>query len=379
MKIGLLTHSVNPRGGVIHTLELGRSLTEAGHDVTIMAPAGAGQTFFRETPCRVSLAPLAEHGPGMVAMVAARIKSYCEHLRKLPDLAHYDVLHAQDSISGNALCDLKAAGDIDTVVRTVHHLDTFDEEQLTAWQTRAFVQADRVFCVSDSWVNHLRMHYGVQAHRVSNGVDTQRFQPLSDAYDHVVRAQYALPGDAPIFLSVGGIEARKNTLGILQAFAQVRRTHPRAVWLIAGGSSLLDHDAYLGAFRDAQRALGLDDGAVVQTGKVADAAMPALYRCADVLVMTSLREGFGLAALEAMACATPAVVSNRAPFTEHLGPQDCLFADPTSRDEMAHAMLAALSHRPDARAVLARHTWQASARAHLQGYASLPAPHVLAH
>jgi predicted peroxiredoxin len=51
LRIALLTHSVNPRGGVVHTLELATALTALGHDVTVFAPAVPGETLFRLPPC----------------------------------------------------------------------------------------------------------------------------------------------------------------------------------------------------------------------------------------------------------------------------------------------------------------------------------------
>ncbi|MDR5671287.1 MSMEG_0565 family glycosyltransferase, partial [Burkholderia cenocepacia] len=56
LRIALLTHSVNPRGGVVHALELARALHEAGNDVTVFAPAAPGDAMFRDVPCRVVLA-----------------------------------------------------------------------------------------------------------------------------------------------------------------------------------------------------------------------------------------------------------------------------------------------------------------------------------
>ena len=58
MKIALLTHSVNPRGGVVHTLELARALHDAGHHVTVFAPALPGQRLFRAVSHPVDLVPV---------------------------------------------------------------------------------------------------------------------------------------------------------------------------------------------------------------------------------------------------------------------------------------------------------------------------------
>ncbi|MGL1213324.1 glycosyltransferase, partial [Vibrio parahaemolyticus] len=86
--------------------------------------------------------------------------------------------------------------------------------------------------------------------------------------------------------------------------------------VIAGGASLLDHSDYQQRFDAALAALAVPaDGPapVIRTGPLAQPDMPALYRLADALAFWSLREGFGLAVLEAMASGVPAVVSRIAP------------------------------------------------------------------
>jgi len=380
MKIGLLTHSVNPRGGVVHALELGDALTALGHDVAVMAPAADGAAFFRATRCRTAIAPVMPHEAGMVPMVQARIDAYVTYLRRVLPLENYDVLHAQDSISGNALADLVDDGVIPGFVRTVHHLDEFDDARLSAWQLRAFRAAALVCCVSDTWIDHLRTNHGIDAQRIANGVDRRVFHPvMSPARDADIAASLGIEPGGPLFLAVGGVEERKNTLAILQAYARVRTVCPDARLVIAGGASLLDHDAYARRFQAALDGMNghatvFIDGKPVQsrdvilTGPLPDGVLPALYRLADALVMPSLREGFGLAVLEALACGTPAVVSRRPPFTEHLSESEVLFTDPEDPDAIAAAMLHALAFRPVPEPLLRRYSWEASARRHLTLY-----------
>ena len=76
MKIGLLTHSVNPRGGVVHTLELAQALHQAGHVVTVMAPATPGQRMFRPVPCGLQLVAAGPASGGVAGMVASRIEAF---------------------------------------------------------------------------------------------------------------------------------------------------------------------------------------------------------------------------------------------------------------------------------------------------------------
>ncbi len=181
--------------------------------------------------------------------------------------------------------------------------------------------------------------------------------------------------EPPYFLAVGGVEARKNTLRILEAFRIVRASRPHMRLVIAGGASLLDHGAYQAEFAAALAGSGLPEDAVIRTGPVADAQMPALYRGAAALVFPSIKEGFGLVVLEAMASGIPAVVSRIAPFTEYLGEHDALWCDPADVGSIASAMIASLDAGDDLRdaglAVAARHDWARVARRHLSAYAAM--------
>jgi len=375
LRIGLLTHSVNPRGGVMHVLELARALHAAGHAVTVFAPAAPGQRLFRTVPHAVSLAPLPPERPGapLEARVAARIAAYRDHLRQRRAGAAFDVLHAHDGIGANALADLGLP-----FLRTVHHLDPFDDNpQLAAWQDRSVRAAAGLLCVSELWRGHLAQVHGRASERVHNGVDLHRFHPRAQPADAELAAQLGLRPGAPLWLSVGGVEARKNTRAALEAFAQHRRARPDAQWVIAGGASLLDHDAYRRDFDRRRTALGLGDadapGALVLTGPLPDDTMPALFRLADGLLMPSLREGFGLVVLEAMASGTPVVVSRQAPFTEYLADEEAgwvHWADPAEPTSIAAAMDAAVAAPLPAGtpAVCLRHGWAASAARHVALY-----------
>ena len=274
MRIALFTHSVNPRGGVVHTLELGRALHEAGQDVTIFAPSVGGAPMFRASPCRVVLAPAAAHGNDTVMMVQTRIDALKAALLE-EGASGFDVLHAQDGIGGNALADLREAGSIRGFVRTVHHLDAFDNPRLSAWQRRAYADADTVLCVSDTWTRKMRDEFGVTASTVNNGVDVARFRDVGSTD---VCTEFGLSGK-PLVLAVGGIEERKNTLQLLEAFALLRQTHAEAQLVLAGGASLLDHDTYTQRFIARAAQVGLRIGKhepIVVTGPLEDAAIPAL-------------------------------------------------------------------------------------------------------
>lgn len=374
LRIGLLTHSVNPRGGVVHTLELGRALVAAGHDVTIFAPAQEGEAMFRPASCRLVLAIVDEVPTNTVDMVDGRIRALKRALRS-NGAGEFDILHAQDSISGNALAELKQSSEIRSFFRTVHHLDYFSEPKLSAWQRRAWEDADRVLCVSETWTRRMKDEFGVTALTVPNGVDTKRFSPVADG-DAEVLKPFGIHRSA-VVLAVGGIEERKNTLLLLEAVALLRNGGTDVQLVIAGGESLLDHNKYVTGFLRRATELGLRIGAgeaIVLTGGLKDAEMSAFYRRADVLAMVSLREGFGLAVLEALASGTPAVVSEIPPFTEYLNEAVCSWADPKDPVTIAKALLDALEARDSidfvhaVPALLDRFNWSASAQRHSQLY-----------
>lgn len=377
LRIAILAHSTNPRGGVVHALELGDALARLGHEPVVHAPDPEGRGFFRQPTCKtvsVPVRPLDPPPTDTLEMVEARVADYVRSFEQ-PEHRRFDVFHAQDGISGNALATLKRRGLIERFARTVHHIDDFPDARLAALQTRSIEEADAHFVVSPPWRDRLRAD-GIKATIVGNGVDLRRFGPDPTAADLLLRGRLGLRG-GPVFLAIGGVEARKNTVRILEAFAQVRRAIPAAQLVIAGGSSLLDHGAYQARFAAALAALRMPADAVLQIGPVPDSDMPSLYRNADGLVFPSLSEGFGLVVLEALASGIPVVVSRIPPFTGYLGDDDTVWCDPGDAASIAVAMMTAVSpemktalarHGP---IVAARHDWLAAARAHLGVYQRL--------
>jgi glycosyltransferase-like protein len=375
MRIALLTHSTNPRGGVAHALAVGEALNRLGHEAVVHAPAGPGAGFYRTAGCETLAVPATHVTGGFAAFVKARIADYVRHFEN-PAARRFDVFHAGDGISANALATLRDRRLIPGFAYTVHHLDSFSNAEVDALQERALRSADIHLTVSRTWQDKLASEHNISAAMVGNGVDRSVFRPGRDSREASLRERLGL-GSGPVFLAVGGVEARKNTVAILKAFAQILPLHPDAWLVVSGGASLLDHGAYRASFEAALGTLGAARSRVVLSGPVGQDDMPTLYRIAEVLVFPSLLEGFGLVALEAIACGTPVVVSALPPFTEHLGEGDVLWCDPKRSSTIADAM--ALALRPPVRArlaaraeaVLGRHDWTRVAARHLPVYERL--------
>jgi glycosyltransferase-like protein len=364
---------------VVHALALADALAELGHRPVVHAPDPTGKGFFRRSIAETRSVPASPTSGDIVAMVEARIADYVQYFEGAAN-REYDVFHAQDGISGNALATLKQRGLIQRYARTVHHIDAFRDQRLCELDRRSIVHADGLFVVSRFWQEQLQGEMSRPAALVGNGVDTARYSPVATSGDQPLRARLGLRG-GPILLSIGGVEQRKNTLGILEAFRQVHAVHRSAQLVIAGGASLLDHDLYRRQFKSRLRDAGLPADAVIETGPLVDAEMPSLFRLADALLFPSLREGFGLAVLEAMASGVPAVVSHIAPFTEYLGPDDVAWCDPHHAGSIADAALSALVEPLRSRLIAGgarvarRHDWRRTAMAHMETYQAMREVH----
>ncbi len=211
---------------------------------------------------------------------------------------------------------------------------------------------------------------GQKVHVVYNGVDPS-FRPLAgDPALERVRRRYALP--ERFLLSVSTVEPRKNFSRLLDAFdALTAQAGFRHALVIVGDRGWKDR-----AIRDAMDR-PRPPGRLLVTGHVPGDDLPALYNLADVLVMPSLHEGFGLPVLEAMACGTPVVTSNTSALPEVAGGAAVL-VDPLSVEGIAAGIRRAVEDaalREDMRARgLKRATdfsWERSARAALSLFEQL--------
>jgi len=370
VRVALLTYSTRPRGGVVHTLALAEALARRGADVTVHAVGrGGDRAFFRpvDPAVTVRLAPLADVTG---ESVGARVLRSIDALAAAVDPGAYDVVHAQDCISANAV-----AG----VVRTVHHLDHFTTPELVRCHERAIVTPVAHVCVSRAVADELTAGWGIAAAVIPNGVEAERFaRAASDAPDAVAaraRWRQAL-GPGPVVLAVGGIEPRKGTLDLVEAVRVLAATSPagRGVRLvIAGGETLFDYRDYRAAF-DAACARGGVEPLVL--GPVDHDLLPALMASADVFAFPSTKEGFGLAAMEALAAGVPVVVRDLPVLREVFGDTVRYAADALV---LARELAAALAGDDDAgaatdarraagRALARRHRWDDVARAHLRLY-----------
>lgn len=375
--IGIFTYSTRPRGSVVHACHLAEALAERGHDVTLYALSKAGDALYRDLACPVVLLPaqLAPDEPD--ALIQQRIAEVVSGLRH--ERPRHDVYHAEDCLVASGLLEARAELGAGRIVRTLHHLEHFSSPYLQACQTRTILQADQVACVSRVSQRDVLRAHGRHCPIIGNGVDLARFAQRLPRVEEALRRRWSGEERDPIVLSVGGVEPRKNSLIALFGMLEVLRREPRARWVIAGGSSIWEHDAYRHQFRDELGRLPHDlRSRIIELGPVGEDELTALYRMSQVLLCASLQEGFGLCVLEALASGAAAVVSRAEPFTEYLDESCASFVEPASPTQIGEA-IGELLLRPELRARRAavgleragRHSWQRVALEHEHLYAEL--------
>jgi glycosyltransferase involved in cell wall biosynthesis len=150
----------------------------------------------------------------------------------------------------------------------------------------------------------------------------ERFRPLA-----VEPAQ-------PYVLCVGTLEPRKNLAGAVAAFDAVSAEFPEHRLVVVGGRGWKRGGL--------ERTLGSSAARIDRRGQVSDDDLVRLYSGADCFLFPTLGEGFGFPVLEAMACGTPVVTSDRDGLPELAGGA-ALLADPIDRDALAAALSGVLS------------------------------------
>jgi len=199
------------------------------------------------------------------------------------------------------------------------------------------VRAAAVIAVSEYSKRSIVATLGVREAKVTvipNALGAEfKPEPLTDA----VKSRYGIV--PPYILYVGNFKPHKNIERLLQAYARLTQSLGGMYRLVLVGG---DRERRT-VLENLISSLGLADR-VRFTGLIEDADLPAIYSGCALFVLPSLEEGFGLPALEAMACGAPVAASNRAAIPEVVGEAALLF-DPEDVSAMAEAMTRALSQQ----------------------------------
>jgi glycosyltransferase involved in cell wall biosynthesis len=244
------------------------------------------------------------------------------------------------------------------IVVTIHDTiaERFPQLVFPTWRSRLFWnlkvrgaiwQSDLIATVSQSAKRDIVEEFRLPAPRVRvipNAVD-EAFRRIND--ESLVRLrllQYGIDPTSRIILYVGGISPHKNLEVLVDAYAALRQSSTaQDTQLVLVGD--FQHDVFYSSYSTLKLRidrLGLGDH-VAFTGFVADDDLPHFYNAALVVVLPSVAEGFGLPALEAMACGTPVVASEAGSLPEVVG-DGGLFFDPRSPEALCICLRNALEN-----------------------------------
>ncbi|MEW6232375.1 MAG: glycosyltransferase [Chloroflexota bacterium] len=313
-------------GGLnVYVLELSRELSRRGVAVDVYTrlrdPEKPEVVWFAERARVIHLvagspqgrcgdAVLFEHLPGFVDEIA--------QFAVQEDLT-YELVHGHYWLSGWVAAQLKGRWGTPMVqmfhtlgqVKNLVAQDGTPREPPLRIETERWVvgQADRLVAVNSVESAQLIWFYGAkpeQLHIVPGGVDTLLFRPIPKAQ---ARRHLELEDGARVVLFVGRLDPIKGIEVLFGAFARLCANHSSGPCrlLVVGGDRDRERDK-LQALRETAAGLGVAPE-VQFIGSVEQQHLPYYYSAADVCVVPSYSESFGLVAMEAMACGTPVIAS----------------------------------------------------------------------
>jgi len=303
MNIGIVCYASIGGSGIIAT-ELGKALASRGHRVHILSAdmpfrLGSyqpGLTFHRvEAPSY----PLFRE-PQYLLSLATKIVQVARDERLDIVHAHYAIPHATAACLARQLLTARHPETVPRVVTTLHGTDiTLLGTDPSYSEIVAFgiEESDGVTAVSESLASDTRrdLHVSSDIRVIPNFIDCNTYRRV-DVAD--LRRRLAPEGE-PILVHVSNFRPVKRVTAVVDVFARVRARMPARLLMVGDGP-----DAVAAARR--ARELGVVQD-VAFLGEQ-DSVVP-LLSAADVFLLPSAQESFGLAALEAMACGVPVVAS----------------------------------------------------------------------
>ncbi len=304
-------------GGMnVYVLELSRELGRLGFEVDIFTRLDGDLPRLEQVSENVRLVRI-EAGP--VALIekeaiVAHLPQFAANMRHFAEDEGrgYGIVHSHYWQSGWAGGAMAARLGVPHVVM-FHTLGevknrariTEQEPRRRIQQEREIVaQADAILTASPHEQVFLERYYGAdpaRIHTIPCGIDLELFRPREQ---EAARWRLGLSSGPPILLWVGRLEKLKGVDILVSAVAQL--DEPEVKLLIVGGDERADD--LKGELMAQARAEGIEER-VVFVGAVAHDDLPSYYSAADVVVVPSYYESFGLVAVEAMACGTPVVAS----------------------------------------------------------------------
>jgi mannosylfructose-phosphate synthase len=386
-------------GQVVYVLELAKALTTCGIKVDIYS-----RWFDRDKP---QIDPVPDNADVRIIRISAGPWEFIpkeEIYDVLPELAgnmtafirehnlDYDLFHGHYVDAGIVTLDVARAHDRPAFF-TAHSLGAWKKEQMggdpaemekkfrfshrIAEELRIFRSVRAQTVTTDVQREKLRELYGFTPKdiaTISPGVDIHTFRPLEHGE---ARMDTGLP--ERYILCLSRIDSNKGHDLLLDAFSLVCKSVSGIHLVIGGGSTSKAGPTELEVLANMKRIIAEKDmGSRVHiTGYIPDEHLVATYRQAEMFVLPSLFEPFGMTALEAMACGRPVVASRLGGIREVVTSEESgLLVDPADPGEFSAAIIRLLNDEPFAgrvgeqgrHIVRERYCWEAIAARHIEFY-----------
>lgn len=267
----------------------------------------------------------------------SEVKRYAMEARKIAQKEQFDIIHAHDWLSFEAGIAAKEVSGKPLVVQL--HSTEYDRcggenlnQAVYDIEKRGMEIADKVVGVSNLTKRIIEQHYGIPSEKViaiHNRINADEYnEPINDKI-----FQLKMDGKK-VVLYAGRITLQKGPEFFLQAAKKVLDFEPNTLFVMAGSGDMEYQ------MMNTAAGLGISDK-VLFTGFLRGEELAHIYKLADVFVMPSVSEPFGIAALESIIHGTPVIISKQSGVSEIV--QNALKVDFWDTDEMANKILSVIS------------------------------------
>ncbi|MFH6983065.1 N-acetyl-alpha-D-glucosaminyl L-malate synthase BshA [Marinoscillum sp. 108] len=302
MKIGIVCYPTYGGSGVVAT-ELGKALAKEGHEIHFITYSQPTRLdFFSENlyyhEVSVKSYPLFDYPPYELAL-ASKMVDVVEH-EKIDILhVHYAIPHASAAYMAKQI--LKTKGIVIPVITTLHGTDITLVGKDATYEpvvTFSINQSDGVTAVSEDLRKDTLEHFDItrEIAVIPNFIDLERFKKQKK--DHFKKA--ICPLDEKLIVHTSNFRKVKRVQDVIDVFNRVRKVIPSKLLMVGDGPERHTMEELCRSM------CNIDD--VRFLGKLE--AVEEVLSVSDLFLMTSEKESFGLAALEAMACQVPVISTN---------------------------------------------------------------------
>jgi|SRR5579883_565802 len=333
-RVSLLISSLNCGGAERQACVLANGLAQLGHSVSLLA-FNAGGPFRHDLSSSVTLRCLERRGRFDLFRLTNRLRSAIaeEH----PDVLYTLMPGANLAGCLGELCapKLKLVWGLRASYIEMHHYDW--AARLSYWlESRLSGLPDLVIANSEAgrlWAESRGFPKDGKVIVIPNGVDVRRFR-FDPASGQRIRAEWGIPPEMKLIGIVGRLDPMKDHWTFLEAAAMLATSYPGLQFVVVGGGP----HHYAARLNARARDLGLS-GRIIWAGERDD--LPAIYNALDLLVSSSIGEGFPNALAEAMASGTACVATDVGDVRVLLGNEGTV-VPPRDSNALARAILAAL-------------------------------------